>query len=85
MQNRTQRGLHYFICHEASSALQKAVRRCEEEAIQWGLENFWTGKSWRTNVMKRMLVICSEDIGPANLSLILLIEDILDLILSESK
>ena len=82
MQNSTQRGFHYFLCHEASSAMQKAVRRCEDEALQWAINNFWTGKAWRTNVLKRCLVMCSEDIGPTNLSLILLVEDIIDLILS---
>ena len=77
----TMRGYHYFLCHEASSAMQKAVRRCNDEALQWSINNFWTGKSWRTNVMKRCLIICSEDIGPANLSLILLVEDILEIII----
>lgn len=81
MYNATQRGFYYFLCQEASSAMQKAVRRCEDEALQWAINNFWTGKAWRTNVLKRCLVICSEDIGPANLSLILLVEDIIDLIL----
>ena len=85
MQNKTQRGLHYFLCHEASSAMQKAVRRCQNEAFQWGLENFWTGKAWRTNVMKRCLIMCSEDIGPANLSLILLVEDILDKVIESIR
>lgn len=57
----------YFRSDEASSASQKAVRRCyPEEAVQWCLELFWTGQAAKTNIWNRALVMAIEDVGPAN-------------------
>lgn len=68
----------YFNYAEVSSALQKSVRRCQwPEAAQWGLEAFRTGVKCRTNILRRLFIYASEDIGPANPSLILLLDDIL--------
>src|SRR5579871_2824529 len=58
----------YFDRDEASSSLQKSVRRGYlDEAIQWGLEQFWAGpKAVVTNVWNRLLIMTVEDIGPAD-------------------
>jgi hypothetical protein len=64
---------------EVSSALQKAIRRCEQkEAIIRGIDLVNSGKMRRTHVLKRLLIIASEDVGPANPSLILFVDDLLD-------
>lgn len=69
--NNPAKGLHtrtysYFQFDEASSALQKAVRRGHgEEAIQWVLEMALSGPLCRTNAWNRLLVMTFEDIGPA--------------------
>jgi hypothetical protein len=68
----------YFNYPEVSSALQKSIRRCQwPEAAQWGLEAFRTGIKCRTNILRRLFIYASEDIGPAKPSLILLLDDIL--------
>ena len=70
---------NYFNYDEVSSALQKSVRRCLwPEASQWFFEAFRTGQKCQTNVLRRFYIYASEDIGPANPSLILLLDDILD-------
>ncbi len=61
----------YFRADEVSSSAQKAVRRCyPEEAIQWFMEMYWTGPAMRTNIWNRALVMAVEDIGPADISMI---------------
>lgn len=70
---------NYFHYDEVSSALQKSVRRCLwPEASQWFFEAFRTGQKCQTNILRRFYIYASEDIGPANPSLILLLDDILD-------
>lgn len=58
----------YFKRDEASSSMQKAIRRgYVNEAIQWGLEQFWSGASKVvSNVWNRLLIISVEDVGPAD-------------------
>ena len=58
----------HYMFDEASSAAQKAIRRGYPiEAVQWLLEMFWSGPDApRTNAWNRCLVMCVEDIGPAD-------------------
>jgi len=77
-----------FRYDEVSSALQKSVRRCLwPESLQWFLEAFrcrgqhvspHQATATQTNILRRLFIYASEDIGPANPSLILLLDDILD-------
>lgn len=47
---------------EVASAFQKAIRRGEEEdALYWGIELYESG--YKKYVWKRMVIMCSEDIG----------------------
>lgn len=69
----------YFPYSQVSSALQKSVRRCQwPEAAFWLCEAYRTGPKCVTNIVRRMFIMCSEDIGPANPSLILLVDDFFD-------
>lgn len=70
-----------FPFDQASSSLQKAVRRCNtEEAIQWAIELFYTSNNARTNVWNRLLVMCVEDVSPNNYSIL---ESIYNLFINE--
>lgn len=52
---------------EASSAFQKAIRRCDEdEALFWAVEFYDGGGALTTYAWNRMFVMLSEDIGLAN-------------------
>lgn len=69
MQSRTVRG---FVLGECVSALQKAIRRCDEQsAVTWAVEMDQSG--FGAMLWNRLLIIASEDIGlaeptlPANL------------------
>lgn len=67
-----------FKPDENSSAFQKAVRRSENrEACLRALEALKTNHECSINLAKRMLVIASEDIGCANPSLILMVDDLI--------
>lgn len=58
-QLQTKKGHDFF---EASSAFQKAVRRCDErQAMYWGIEMYESGK--HKYVWKRMIIMASEDVG----------------------
>ena len=58
---KTRKGYDFF---EVISALQKAIRRCEEEnAVYWALELYKSGFS--KALWNRLLVITSEDVGLA--------------------
>ena len=58
---KTRKGYDFF---EVISALQKAIRRCEEEnAVYWALELYKSGFS--KALWSRLLVITSEDVGLA--------------------
>ena len=53
-----------FSNPEVASALQKAIRRCQvEQAVFWAIELDRSG--YAQYVWKRLLVITSEDVGPA--------------------
>ena len=63
--NKTVKGYDMF---EASSAFQKAIRRCDEDqALFWMAEFYDSGKV--EYLWKRMMIIAAEDIGLANPSL----------------
>lgn len=50
---------------EAVSAFQKSVRRGQvDDALYWGVDMYMTG--YHEYAWKRMKIMCSEDIGPAN-------------------
>lgn len=77
-----QKGLHgysysHFRLDEVSSALQKAIRRGLVEAYQWALEMFYVNTPVRTNLWNRLLVMCLEDVGPADPLLIIKIWDLM--------
>ena len=55
-----------FRIDEAKSAMQKCIRRSNIEAIQWGLEMYWSFKANRTCAWNRLFIIAVEDIGPAH-------------------
>lgn len=62
-----------FAIDENCSFFQKAVRRGDfHGALQCVLEAVMSGAPVETNILKRIYVILSEDIGPANPSLIML-------------
>lgn len=64
----------------ASSAMQKSIRRgLWPESAFWMMECFKSGPPMRTNIVRRLLIIASEDVGAGNLSILLLVDDLLDL------
>ena len=59
---KTVKGYDMF---EASSAFQKAIRRCDEDqALFWMAEFYDSGKA--EYLWKRMMIMCAEDIGLAS-------------------
>jgi len=61
-QVRTKSGYDFF---EVSSALQKSIRRCnEDEAMFWAIELYKS--NYAKYLWKRMLIMTSEDVGLAN-------------------
>lgn len=53
---------HNYDFYECASALQKAVRRGEEDdAMFWAVELYESG--YQNYVWKRMIIMCSEDVG----------------------
>jgi replication-associated recombination protein RarA len=76
----TEHGYDFF---EVTSAMQKGIRRGqEEEALYWAFE-----LSYRTPdyVWKRLSIIASEDIGPADNHMAVLIHDLSDHYREEAK
>ena len=70
---------NYFPYSQVSSALQKSIRRCEwPEAAFWAMEAFRTGPRCATNIVRRLYIMAVEDIGPANPSLVVFIDDLFD-------
>lgn len=64
-ERRTRRGYDFG---EVASAFQKSVRRgLLDDALYWGVELYLSG--FHEYAWKRMRVMCSEDIGPAEPSL----------------
>lgn len=58
---KTRKGYDFF---EVISALQKAIRRCEEEnAVYWAIELYKSG--FAKALWSRLLIITSEDVGLA--------------------
>jgi len=58
--------------YEAASALQKTIRRGEEEAAMfWALEFAGTYDAF---LWRRLVIIASEDVGPADSTMAVLIE-----------
>ena len=73
MQLTTPQGYDFF---EAASAMQKEIRRGNEErAMYWALE---LGYRYPSYVWYRLCTIASEDIGPADNSIVLLISALRD-------
>ena len=67
---------------ENSSACQKAIRRCDfPDAFQRVFEALQVQtddqQAMETHIIKRLMVIASEDIGPCNPSLILAVDDLI--------
>ena len=57
----------YFDYNEASSSLQKAIRRGNElESIQWAIEMAFTGPAALSNLWNKFLLISLEEIGLAD-------------------
>lgn len=55
---------HGFHCDQVISALQKTIRRGQEDlAVRFGYELYITGEAWETKLWERILVISVEDIG----------------------
>jgi replication-associated recombination protein RarA len=53
---------------EAASALQKSIRRgLLDDALYWAVDLYLAG--YHEYAWKRMRIICSEDVGPANATL----------------
>ena len=53
---------HGYDFYEVASAFQKAIRRGEEDdALFWGIELYET--NYKSYVWKRMVIMCSEDVG----------------------
>jgi len=54
--------VHKYDFFEVASAFQKAIRRGEEEdAMYWGIELYES--NYKDYVWKRMIIMCSEDVG----------------------
>lgn len=67
-----------FRPDETKSALQKSIRRGKTtEAYQWALEMFKSNPHLVSNCWNRLLIICVEDIGPANPSLVLQVYELM--------
>lgn len=65
-QKLTKKGYDFY---EVASAFQKSIRRgLEEDAMYWGIELYDSGYS--TYCWKRMIIMCSEDVGLGNPSCI---------------
>lgn len=67
---------------ENSSACQKAIRRCDfPDALQRVFEALQVQtaeqQAMETHILKRLIIIASEDIGPCNPSLILAVDDLI--------
>lgn len=74
-----ERSFSYYPYSQVSSALQKSIRRSLwPEAAFWFLDAYRTGPKCQTNMRKRMLIYCSEDIGPAHPGLIVTVDDLLE-------
>lgn len=53
---------HGYDFYEVASAFQKAIRRGDEDnALFWGIELYET--NYKSYVWKRMVIMCSEDVG----------------------
>ena len=60
----SQKTVRGFVLAECMSALQKAIRRCDERAaVCWAVEMDQSGHG--KMLWNRLLIICSEDIGLA--------------------
>jgi hypothetical protein len=67
---------HNYSVDEVSSALQKSIRRgYEEAALYWGYEMMMSpNKTHHSQLWNRLKVIASEDIGPADPAMPILID-----------
>ena len=66
-----------FKAGEVASAMQKAIRRCEEEeAVFWATELYIGG--WSQYAWKRMVIIASEDVGLADTQTVILVHTLHD-------
>ncbi len=62
----TKKGYDFY---EVSSAFQKSIRRgLENDALYWGIELYESG--YKDYCWKRMVIMCSEDVGLGELSTI---------------
>lgn len=69
---------NYYNYEDACEALLVAIRRCNfEEAAFWAVEIFLTSEENKYDLMQRLLVYCSSEIGPANLTAIVIIDKIM--------
>src|SRR5262245_46312010 len=63
---------NHYDFYEVMSALQKAIRRGDEEgAMFWALE---LSKRYDDALWRRLVIIASEDVGPADSLMALLID-----------
>jgi len=67
---------HGYSVDEVSSALQKSIRRgYEESALYWGYEMMMSpNKTHHSQLWNRLKVIASEDIGPADPAMPILVD-----------
>src|SRR5271156_3615596 len=70
--------------YEVASALQKSIRRgLEDDALFWATELYIS--DYAAHAWKRLLVIASEDVGPAMNSVILIVKNLHDMWSEDKK
>lgn len=76
MSNPNLRTKHNYDAFEVVSALQKCIRRgLEEDALYWAYELAKSGnKGYYSWLWQRLKIIASEDVGPANFAMPILID-----------
>lgn len=68
---------NYYTYHEACASFLLALRRCDfQESAFWALEMF---RVYPTDVMRKLLIYSTTEIGPANLNLIKVIDKIISI------
>nr|QBK92833.1 MAG: uncharacterized protein LCPAC401_04710 [Pithovirus LCPAC401] len=78
--------LHGFEFSEASSSLQKAIRRGHwKDALQWAIEMSQVPVQGRSNLFNRLYIIAVEDIGPADPKQFLIINALHKLYLEDKE
>nr|QBK93353.1 MAG: uncharacterized protein LCPAC404_00570 [Pithovirus LCPAC404] len=76
--------LHGFEFSEASSALQKSIRRGHwKDALQWAVEMSMVPIAGKSNAWNRLFVVSVEDVGPADVKQFMIVKALYELYLED--